>query len=237
MKYAKLYSVTLLAFMAIGGCVHESLVPVDPSIGTTDPPPVTTENCDPDVVYYNKIQDILLSNCAKSGCHDQVTAEEGVVLNSYANVIASGVVEAGDPEDSELYERITDSDPDDVMPPLSEPRLTDEQIVLLRDWITQGAANIVCNDVVCETTTVTFTGHIQPLINQKCVNCHRGNTPSGGVNLSTFEGVETVALNGRLMGAITHAPGFTAMPFGGQQLADCQVEMIRIWIDNGAINQ
>jgi uncharacterized membrane protein len=237
MKYTKLYAVTFLALIAMAGCVHESLSPVDPSGGTTDPPPATTENCDPDEVYFNQVQDILLSNCAKSGCHDQSTAEKDVILNSYANVMASDVVEAGNPAESDLYERITDTDPDDVMPPLSEPQLTTEQIVLVKDWIAQGARNIVCNEVVCETTNVTFTGHIQPLIDQKCVNCHSGNTPSGGVNLSTHEGVETVALNGRLMGAVTHATGFTAMPFGGQKLADCQIEMIRTWINNGAIKE
>jgi uncharacterized membrane protein len=235
MKYAKFYTVTLLAFITFS-CVHESLAPVDPS-NATDQPPVTTDNCDPNVVYYNKVQDILLSNCAKSGCHDQATAEKGVILNSYANVTASDVIEAGDPSDSELYERITDNDPDKVMPPLTEPRLTTEQITLLRDWISQGAKNIVCSETVCETVNVTFTQHIQPLIEQKCLNCHRGNTPSGGVNLSTHAGVETVALNGRLMGAVTHSTGFTAMPFGGQKLADCQIEMIKIWIDRGATNQ
>ena len=226
----------MLMVVIIGGCVHEPLVPesVDPNNGN----PIPGETCDPDVAYYNKVQDILLTNCAMSGCHDQATAEDDVILNSYENVMGSRVIESGDPNDSELYERITDNDPDDMMPPPGDGRqpLTTDQVALIAQWISEGAKNITCNAIECVTDNVSYTTNIQPLLDQKCVNCHRGTSPSGGVNLSSYEGVSVVAVNGKLLGAVSHTPPYTPMPYGGQKLEGCQIEMIKQWIEGGSGN-
>lgn len=233
MKYRKRQLVVALALVTlITGCVHESLVPESPEGNPSNP---VNDTCDPQVAYYNEVQDILLTNCAMSGCHDQQTAEDGVILNSYNNVMNSDVVRPNNPGNSDLYEVLIEDDPDDRMPRDRAP-LSQDQIALIAQWIAQGAKNVTCNSVDCATENISYDAHIRPLIGQKCGSCHSGNSPSGGVNLSSYAGVKAVADEGRLYGAVSHAQGFTPMPYGGQKLADCQVEMIRIWVENGALN-
>src|SRR5687767_10619889 len=44
--------------------------------------------CHPDTIYFFKdVLPILVSNCAKSGCHDAVTHEEDLILTSYDQVM------------------------------------------------------------------------------------------------------------------------------------------------------
>ncbi len=234
--------------MLLPSCMHEPVAePIDPGpdpdpMDTTVVPIDTTDPgvpCDPNLVYFNmEILPILKSNCAKSGCHDAITHQEGVILDSYQNVIASNVIKPFDLEDSELFEKITESDPDKVMPPPPNQRLNADQIGLIAKWILQGAQNLVCdeNPVGCNTTNISFAGFVGPLLTTNCVGCHSGGAPAGGFALNTHAGVQTVALNGRLFGAISHAPGFQPMPRGSAKLSQCTIDKIKSWIDNGAQN-
>lgn len=236
MRYEKICVVAALSLTILSGCVHESLAPEIVGPGQENPGGEPAgEACDESIAYYNEVQDILLTNCAMSGCHDAQTAQEGIILTSYENVMSSDIVEPNDPGDSDLYEVLVEDDEEDRMPRGRDP-LSQEQIALIAEWIGQGAKNVTCNAMVCVTENVSFTSHIQPLLDQKCGSCHRGASPSGNVNLSSHAGVKTVADNGKLIGVVSHAAGFTPMPFGGQKLADCQVEMIRSWVEGGALN-
>ena len=238
----------LLTFMFMSSCVHEPLVdPVDPGpdpdpIDTTDNPIDTTSNgtpCDPNVVYFNmEILPILKSNCAKSGCHDAITHQEDIILDSYQNVMNSDVIEPYDLNDSDLFEVITESDSDDVMPPPPNQRLNGDQISRIAAWILQGAQDLSCDENAgqCETNNVTYSGFVRPLLTTNCVGCHSGGAPSGGIALNTYDGVRAVALNGRLYGAINHSNGFQAMPRGSARLPQCTIDKVKAWIDNGAQN-
>jgi hypothetical protein len=220
-------------------CVHESLVVNDPELtpGEQEPPPVESETCDEDTVYFmSEVLPILVSNCAKSGCHNAATAEEDIILDSYANVMGSDVVDAGDASDSEMYERITEDDDDKVMPPPPHQKLSSSQVLAIRTWINQGAKNNACIASTCDTAIVTFNLTIKPLLTSFCSGCHSGNTPSGGLNFTTHLGSQIPALDGRLLGAVTHAVGFTPMPQGGGKLTDCNISKISKWIDEGAPN-
>lgn len=240
----------LLTVMVWYACEHDPVAgPIDPGPGP-DPDPIdTTENpvdtsmsgtpCDPNVVYFNmEVLPILKSNCAKSGCHDAATHQDGIILDSYQNVMGSDVIKAFDLDDSELFEKITESDPDDVMPPPPNARLSGEQINLIAAWILQGAKDLTCdeNAGACVTTNISFAGFVAPILNTNCVGCHSGGAPSGGIVLNTYEGVRAVALNGRLYGAISHATGFQPMPRGSAKLAQCTIDKIKGWIDEGANN-
>lgn len=246
----------MLAFSLIllQGCEHDPVVePVDPGpdpIDTTGNPIDTTGNpidttdpgtpCDPNLVYFDmQILPILKSNCAKSGCHDAITHQNGIILDSYENVMGSDVVKPFDLEDSEMFEKITESDHDKVMPPPPNQRLNAEQISGIAKWILQGAQDLQCDPdggSGCNTTNVTFSGFVSPLLTTNCVGCHSGGAPSGGIALNTHAGVRTVALNGRLFGAISHASGFQPMPKGSAKLPQCSIDKIKAWIDEGAQN-
>lgn len=235
------------AVLLISACSHDPVGPIDPGpdpdpIDTTENPIDTTDTgipCDPSVVYFDKeILPILKSNCAKSGCHDAITHEEDIILDSYENVMNSDVVEAFDLNDSDLFEMITESDPDDRMPPPPNARLTADQINAIATWILQGAKDLTCDDNVgnCDVTNVSFSGFVQPILTTNCVGCHSGGAPSGGITLNTHAGIQSVALSGRLYGAISHSTGFQPMPRGSAKLAQCTIDKIKSWIDEGAQN-
>lgn len=233
--------------MLIPSCTHESLLPVDPDpVDTTANPIDTTTSdtshgvpCDPDVVYFSKdILPLLQSNCAKSGCHDAITHEEGIILDNYENVMASRVVKPYKVNDSEIIEVITENGSDDRMPPAPAQKLNSDQISLISKWIQQGAKEIICDENAgqCETTNISYSGFIAPLLTTYCVGCHSGGNPSGGISLNSYEGVKSIALSGRLYGAISWTSGFKQMPQGGNKLSQCNIDKVKSWIDNGASN-
>lgn len=233
-----------LLVVAFAACKHEPVLPVNPP----DPNPVdstatdttitsTDKPCDPDSVYFETdVLPILISNCAITTCHDASSRQEGIDLTSYQAVLNSGVIKVNDPADSDLYEAITDTDPDKVMPPPPRTKLNADQAALILKWIQQGAQNLSCDAGGCDTTNITYSATVAPLLQAQCTGCHSGTSPSGGISLSTHAGVAAMANNGKLYGAIAHQPGFSAMPQGGNQLPDCQIKQIQLWIDAGAPN-
>ncbi len=236
----------LVCTVGLTGCKHEILYPAqEPPVsdptggggnggggggGTSGIP------CDPDTIYFqNSILPMLVSNCAMSGCHDVATASDGVILTSYAYVMATADVRPFDLQGSDLYEVITESDPDKKMPPPPRPSLTSAQIDIIATWINQGAKDLTCG-ISCDTTNITFSSTINPIIQNKCVGCHSGSNPPQGINLSAYSGVQAVALNGKLHGAVSHSAGFVAMPPTGPKLPDCEILQIKKWVDAGAPN-
>lgn len=223
----------------------DDLVPVDTTSNPIDTVgnPVDTIGmdtlCDPEKVYFAlQIQPILTSNCAFSGCHDAASAQNGVILTSYEQVMQTADVRAFDLDGSDLFEVITDSDIDKRMPPSPRAALSSEQINLIANWILQGAENLTCdpNATGCDTASVSYSMTIAPIIQNTCLGCHSGSAPSGGINMSSHSGLQAVALNGRLVGAISHDPGYTPMPQGGAQLSACTIAQISAWVEAGAPN-
>jgi len=131
----------------LGGCVHEpELIPVNPIDTNTNPIDTNSNPCDPSIIYFNnQILPLLQSGCAIAGCHDPITKEDGVVLNSFENVIKTGDIKAFNPGGSKLYKKITTSDLKDRMPPPPMNSLTADQKKLIYDWIFQGAKSEVCD--------------------------------------------------------------------------------------------
>ncbi|MBK8561895.1 MAG: hypothetical protein IPN76_00685 [Saprospiraceae bacterium] len=210
--------------------------PIDTTGDTT--PVVVTHPCDPDSVYFEaQVLPILASNCAQSGCHDVQSHEEGVILTNYANVLATGKIKLNDPADSKIYKVLNDSDPEDRMPPAPASALTAAQKALILKWIQQGAQDLTC-DGGCDTTNVTFSAAVKPLLDLKCIGCHGNNNPSGGIKLNSYDFVKAQVDNGQLWGSVNHEAGYKAMPYpaGSNKLPQCELDVIRIWIEDGAPN-
>ncbi|HSI91455.1 MAG TPA: c-type cytochrome domain-containing protein [Adhaeribacter sp.] len=244
------WMISLLLCLALAaGCKHEIPVqpapqnpanpanPGDPGNPVNPTDPGNPNPCDPAKVYFQRdILPILLSNCTMSGCHNATDRRDGVNLTSYASVMATADVRPGNPGNSDLYEAITENDVRKRMP-YQLPPLPAAQIDLIRRWIQQGALDETCSNSTCDTTNVTFTATIKPLVQNNCQGCHSGGAAaSGGLDFTTHGGLAAVALNGRLEGAVTHATGFSPMPKNGNKLNDCQIAQIRKWISNGAPN-
>lgn len=194
--------------------------------------------CSPDSVYFEQqVLPILRSNCAMSDCHDAASHEDGVILESYASVRNTGGIKLNNPANSDLYKALIDNDPDDRMPPAPRSPLTADQRALVLKWIQQGAQDLHC-DAACDTTNVTFSGVIKPLITTKCVGCHSASNPGGGIKLTSYTEIKTQVNNQKLWGAINHLPGYKPMPYpaGGPKMPQCELDQIRIWIQAGALD-
>jgi hypothetical protein len=90
------------------------------------------------VSFSQDILPILQMGCQHDGCHGSVDAQ--FPLMTYEQVMEYGDIKAGEPLDSDLYEMITDTDPEDRMPK-DMPPLSDRNIRLIYIWIAQGAQN------------------------------------------------------------------------------------------------
>ena len=230
------------------GCKHDPLMPDGPgmpidTINPTDTIPTDTMPtdtgmpCDPNIVYFEQqILPLLISNCTSSGCHNATDQADGVNLTTYEKVIETADVRAFNLSGSDLYEVITETDPEDRMPPLPRAPLSSAAISLISEWILQGAENESCSEGSgCNTTDVSFGTTVAPIIQTKCQGCHSGGQPSGGLSLVGYTNIRTVALSGQLYGVLVPEQGFPAMPQGGNRLPQCEIDQIKSWIDAGAM--
>lgn len=215
----------ICALSVLSQCQHEP--PLDPD-GTF------SEYCNPDSVYFgNTVLPILQSNCAMSGCHDATSHRDGINLSSYYDIMNSDVVVAGNANESELIEVLTETG-DDLMPPPPNAPLTSEQIALLSLWINQGARFNNCAG--CDTNQFTFSAHIWPIIQNNCTGCHSGANPDGGVALTNHAEIAASANNGSLMGVLTATNGYNLMPQNSYGLPQCKITQIENWINHGTPN-
>ena len=234
-----IFYIIMVLVIVVGSCKHEPLeqpLTNSPAGGNGDGGGSTdSSTCDPDSVYFEQqILPLLVSSCAIPGCHDPGTAEDGVILNSFTNIVSTADVDPFDPNGSDLYEVITEDDPDKFMPPPGEyPPLSADEVELIRNWILQGAQNLSCESS-CDTTNVTFSMKIEPIIGAKCQGCHSGGEPQGGISLTNYAEVRNVALFGSMLDAVQHTGDATPMPYNSNQLPPCEVDLIRMWIDDGA---
>lgn len=236
-------ALVLTSLVFSNGCKHEPVYPIGQEPGTGGNGNGggggngNGQPCDPNTIYFvNDILPIFQSNCAMSGCHDANSAQDGIVLTSYSTIMGSDVIEPGNANDSEVYEVITETDPDKIMPQPPQSPLTQAQISMIQQWINQGAPNNSCTETACDTFNVTFSASVKPIITGNCQGCHSGGNPSGGIDLSTYAGVQAVASSGQLYGAVNHQSGYQPMPQGGNKLPFCEIRKIKLWIDAGAPN-
>jgi len=89
--------------------------------------------------------------------------------------------------------------------------------------------------VVCDTTTITYSKDIIPIMAGKCntAGCHN-NAAATGYDFTTREGILVAINNGRLKGSISWESGYSSMPKGLPKLAQCDIDKITRWINQGA---
>jgi uncharacterized membrane protein len=229
---------TLILFYS---CKHETeflgvAIPVDTigNSGNNNNGGTVGTTCSKDTVYFvQQVLPILQSSCAMSGCHDAASHKEGIRLDSYANILSTGGINTGNPTSSKIY-RVMVKTGEERMPPSPAAAMTNTQLSTISKWIGQGAKNNSCIESGCDTTNVKYSTHIKPIIQNACLGCHNGASPGGGINLATYAGVKAIADNGKFFGSISHLTGYKAMPQNGNKLSDCQINMVKIWINQGS---
>lgn len=241
----------LILFISLSSCKHEVVTALQQIVDTTGTGNSgngngngnggggtgNTNPCDPNTIYFqNDVLPIIISNCAQSGCHDAASAQDGVILDNYDNIMRTAEVIPGNAWASELYEVLIETDPEDVMPPAPKSRLSAEQITLIAGWINAGAINNSCNNTNCDTLNVKYSTHIDALIADNCRGCHSGTNPSGAISLVSYDQVKSSALNGGLLGSIRHETGYVAMPYRTNKMTDCDIRKIELWVNSGMPN-
>lgn len=90
---------------------------------------------------------------------------------------------------------------------------------------------------------VSFKNDVQPIFERRCTKCHGGEFPSEGLNLESHEGLMLGSQNGEVIMAgdannslLLEQIESGEMPKRGADLTTEQIELIRQWINEGALN-
>jgi formylglycine-generating enzyme required for sulfatase activity len=175
-----------------------------------------------------------------------------VPLDSRQAALAGGIsgpaLVPGQPEKSLLYTTtLLPADHDQIMPPEGPP-LARSQTELLKRWIAAGA-DWPANAKLAVDPRIDFVTHIQPILEQNCVACHKTSKAEGDYNLSTpiaaiESGSDPPAIvpyrpdNSALYRVTTLAKDDSSlMPPAGQggPLKETLLQQLRLWIAQGAI--
>jgi len=86
--------------------------------------------------FSHAVLPILRKHCV--ACHGGREARGSFSMNTRELLVGSGYVIPGKPEESRILQRILSDDPAEQMPPADQPRLTQQEVRVLREWIRDG---------------------------------------------------------------------------------------------------
>jgi len=197
--------------------------------------PQSQRTGDPTICFEQDVLPIFQTNCAKSGCHDAESHKSGYTLDNYKDVIKKGIV-PGNPAASVIWQSISMKVFNVSQMPINAPKLTASELDVIRRWIGTGAIDSgACSAFTCDTTNFTYSGAIAPMMQTYCTGCHFSASSTGG-SLADYTSVMNAAVNGKLIGDISHASGYNSMPLGSPMLQDCQITQVEKWVAAGAPN-
>ena len=195
-------------------------------------------------------REILKRNCYE--CHGEKTddiARNLDVLNHDSLVGNSRrIVVAEKPDDSRLIQRIADGS----MPPESDeirlPRVSQQELDILRKWIAGGAPAFPSEDPASPTPPVVpysqLAMDVKGILVRRCYECHKTDVAEGGIKILHHRLLLTVrkvvvpndAANSELYQLITASPGDKLLmpPVPAKRLTADEIATIRRWINSGA---
>ncbi|MCC6815131.1 MAG: hypothetical protein IT267_01815 [Saprospiraceae bacterium] len=185
-----------------------------------------------EICFETEVRPIISSNCTLSGCHNSIDKVSGYDFSTYEGIMHA--VKPGDHSTSELYKVLIH--PYKEKPPKPFNPLSEEQKITIAAWIEQGAKyNPNCVSKPCDTTSVTLSRSVRPILNLYCGSCHNSSSPQGGVDFRTYENLRIYIDDSTLTYSINHINGF-AMPKNSSKLPACEIGIIQKWIALGAPN-
>ena len=147
--------------------------------------PITPFSRAADSVDFTKhVRPLLESACLS--CHGAEKPKGNLRLDTRGGALKGGEkgpsLVPGKSRESSLYSStILPPDHDDIMPPKGNP-LTKTQTEFLRQWIEQGA--IWPEEMALKAVRrIDFVKDVQPVLELKCVACHRQGEAKGGLRL------------------------------------------------------
>ena len=218
--------------------------------------------------FARDIKPILEANCVR--CHGAAKRRSGFRLDTREQLLKGGsehdqVIIEGQSDKSPLVLMAAGLVEDLEMPPKDEgPRLTTQQIGLLRAWIDAGAkwpdgVQLESTATAAETEatrkivaslpppaarTIDFVSDIQPLFKGACYECHGPRKQEGGLRFDHKATALGAGDSGRVIVPgksadsplirLVATPGDKGMPRKGPRLTEEQIATLRAWIDQGA---
>lgn len=198
------------------------------------------------------VKPILSTYC--SGCHG-ATPAAGAPAGFRLDVFGTAGVKGAHDMAARIKARAVDAR---TMPPSSP--LPAEQLALLSAWIAAGAPDCAPGQTTNPTPNaqVSFKADVQPIFNAYCVSCHGGADPRRKLNLEAAfsysalmreaeiesgyfrvvpgnvnQSLMALGIGGGLAGVVP------AMPYGTpglKQLSPDAYEVVRRWVEQGALN-
>ena len=93
-------------------------------------------------------------------------------------------------------------------------------------------------NTLCDTTNVTFTLSVKPILDNSCLSCHSNNSAAslgGSIKLQDYADVKLRVDDGKLIGSVKWTSG-SPMPKGSSQLESCKITILEKWISATAPN-
>ena len=88
----------------------------------------------------------------------------------------------------------------------------------------------------CDTTGVSFSAEVKPIIDAHCLSCHSLSAATASVVLEQYSDYAPYTLtSNRLVNSIDYNDPLLKMPPPGK-LPDCDIAKIRNWVSSGAPN-
>jgi len=95
------------------------------------------------------------------------------------------------------------------------------------------------NTTTCDTTNVTYSGTVNPIIQANCANsasCHNASGAAlSGYDFTSYAGLSQAVHNNDVVSILQHTSTLPAMPLNAAKLADCDIQKIAIWVNAGAL--
>jgi hypothetical protein len=196
-----------------------------------------------------QVREILQRNCFE--CHGRSPdhAKKNLHILNHPSLLDSArrIVVPGAPEDSRLIQRIADGS----MPPEEEetrlPRVSEKELVILRDWIRGGAPPFGPGGpegaVPPPVPYSASAARAKALFINRCYKCHRHDVAKGGIKILHHRLLVTVRKvvvpghpeDSELFQLVTSADDEARMPPAPAPcLSAAEVAIIRAWIREGA---
>lgn len=199
---------------------------------------------------------IFTPSCATSGCHSGGSPPEGLLLssgNSFNQLVGISssempllsLIEAGNADDSYLVRKLEGTASVGVQMPRNRPALSAEKIQAVRDWIITGAIG------------PSLTSIQNNIFIPRCISCHSGSNPPAELNLESAQAFSNLVNVSRPFDSEIRVVAGNAdssflidklennnlgnsrgdqMPLGGPYLDQDTINVIRDWINSGALD-
>jgi len=135
-----------------------------------------------------------------------------------------------------------DQTQDEPAAPTEAPVPTDTDAPLPTDTVVVTLA-VTPTESSGQTTTVSYSNDILPILQSRCVNCHGGDRLEEGLNLTTFANIIIGSDNGSVVtpgdadnSLLAELVVSQKMPKRGPKLTPPQVQIIIDWINQGALD-